>query len=428
MSEIFVLDDQHPEDNAMLQALYSRSPQSVVKQLEKVREVGSGNFMDSFYVGYGHQSIGDCGTTTLYIENVSMLTAKAIQDYPLYNGQEASTRYIDFSQQAIANPLGTEEGRQIQETWMAFYNKNMWPMLNHLEALYPIKEGESPKAYNKAIKSRAFDILRSFLPAGSSTYVSWHTTLRQAADHLMTLRHYPLQEVRDVATATLEKLKEKYRHSFNQSRYPETEKYLALASDTHFYDPADSPLETVCEPNLLAGPWYNLPEFKLRPPMTRLPHRFDALGQVTYEFQLDFGSFRDVQRHRNGVCRMPLLRTRFGFNQWYLDQMPAAMREEAEHTIDLQIRRIAALGAQAEDKQHYIAMGFNVPCKLTRGLPGTIYLIELRTGMMTHPTLRKVAQDMATTLLAYYPELKLHADMNPDSWSIRRGTQDIEQR
>ena len=44
-----------------------------------------------------------------------MLAAKAIQDWPLYSGQEASTRYMDFSNATFANPLNNEAGEQIQE-------------------------------------------------------------------------------------------------------------------------------------------------------------------------------------------------------------------------------------------------------------------------------------------------------------------------
>lgn len=52
--KIVVLDGTdvaHPEDLAMLQALYSRSPRSVVEHLEKVRKVGSGQFMGQYYTG-----------------------------------------------------------------------------------------------------------------------------------------------------------------------------------------------------------------------------------------------------------------------------------------------------------------------------------------------------------------------------------------
>jgi len=44
-------DVPNPEDLAMLQALYSRSPQSVDDHLERVRSVGSGKFMDQYYTG-----------------------------------------------------------------------------------------------------------------------------------------------------------------------------------------------------------------------------------------------------------------------------------------------------------------------------------------------------------------------------------------
>src|SRR5688500_9259492 len=123
--EIYVYDEFDPESIAMMQALYSRSPKSVTDHVNKVREVGPGKFMAQFYVGYGHKSIGDCGTTTLFFENVSLLAAKAIQDWPLYNGQEASTRYLDFSKQKVLNPLGTQAGEDIQDRWMSFYNDYM---------------------------------------------------------------------------------------------------------------------------------------------------------------------------------------------------------------------------------------------------------------------------------------------------------------
>jgi len=67
MAKIFVYDEFGPEDTAMMQALYSRSPKSVVEHVEKVKQSGSGKFMETFYVGYGHMSIADCGSTTIFI-------------------------------------------------------------------------------------------------------------------------------------------------------------------------------------------------------------------------------------------------------------------------------------------------------------------------------------------------------------------------
>ncbi|MBP9828132.1 hypothetical protein KBC55_03165, partial [Patescibacteria group bacterium] len=79
-----VLDGFSPEDSAMLQALYSRDPKSVLTHVSKVLESGSGKFMERYYVGYNHKSIGDCGSTTVCVEGISMLAAKALQDWRLY--------------------------------------------------------------------------------------------------------------------------------------------------------------------------------------------------------------------------------------------------------------------------------------------------------------------------------------------------------
>jgi len=434
--EIFVIDDQHPEDIAMMQALYSRSPESVTKQLEKVQKAGSGKFMEQFYVGYGHRSIGDCGSTTLFVENVSMLAAKAIQDHPLYSGQEASTRYINMSTQPIMDPVGTPESAMIQKRWMDFYNAAMEPTIVHLKKRFPRGESDDEKKYEKAIKARAFDVLRSFLPAGCTTYVSWHTNLRQAADKLEMLRYHPLAELRECAEEMAMALKGRYANSFSHKRYPATERWLEQVGKEWTYDdPATCSEDVTCRSTIRQEDLDAVtPMLMMRPAFGRLPHFLDDLGQISFEFLMDFGSYRDLQRHRNGVCRMPLLSTRWGFQRWYLEQLPDDLRVRAQALIMEQASAIAALPVPDVDKQYYVAMGFNVPCRVARGLPGTLYLIELRSGKTVHPTMRKVAQDMATALAAVHPifdphpHIPVHADMDPNDWDVKRGGQDIVQK
>ncbi len=48
----FIYDEFSPQDIAMMQALYSRSAQSVEEHAEKVKKSGSGNFMERYYMGY----------------------------------------------------------------------------------------------------------------------------------------------------------------------------------------------------------------------------------------------------------------------------------------------------------------------------------------------------------------------------------------
>ena len=210
------------EEEAMLQALHSRSIGGIRAHLQQLIKYGAAKFMRMFYVGYGHKSIGDCGSATIFIEGVSMLAAKAIQDTPLYNGQEASTRYIPFDKQPFYNPATTADGDDILERQRNFYLHALQVMQKELLSRYPYETygdteaSESRTKYKKAINARAFDITQCFLPAGASTNLSWHTTLRQFSDRLLWLRNHPLEEVRAIAEAIEEALLQMYPNSFSK--------------------------------------------------------------------------------------------------------------------------------------------------------------------------------------------------------------------
>ena len=426
MKDIYIYDEFSPEDTAMMQALYSRSAKSVTEHVEKVKSSGSGKFMETFYVGYGHASIADCGSTTIFIENISMLADKAIQDWQLYSGQETSTRYIDMGSREIVDPLDNQESKNIIKKWMDFYNNNQEEVQNHLKNKYPKKEDEDEIIYNKAIKARCFDITRGFLPAGITTQLSWHTNLRQAYDKLCWLKHNPLAEVKEIAEIISTKLKEKYKNSFCQPIIEEQENYREKIMAKHNFLKPQNISEIKMKTNIKNEDLEKFSDLlENRPLKTGLPSFLSELGTISFEFILDFGSFRDIQRHRNGICRMPLLSTSIGFNNWYLEQLPEQVRIEAEKLISEQTQAINNLNCSNEIKQYYIAMGFNVFCRNTYSLPATAYVVELRSGKLVHPTLRKVAHEMYQVLNKKLPALKLNCDLEPDQWDYRRGLQDI---
>ena len=428
MINVKVLDNLQPEDVAMLQALYSRSPSSVEDHLEKVQKSGSSNFMDQFYIGYGHASIGDCGSTTIFIENISMLAAKAIQDNPLYSGQESSTRYIDFSKQLIIDP--TRQHRFIQDRWMSFYHKASPGLLEHLKAKYPRQENEDEKVYERALKARSFDILRGFIPAGGTTNVSWHTNLRQAADKLAWLRHHPAQEMRDIASEIYWALKVKYPNSFKLDRDEISEWKSQVMNKSNYQD-----LQLIYRENEMRFVAVDYMDLHInsnakellssRPKGAVLPHYMNEFGTINSNFLLDFGSFRDLQRHRNGVIRMPLLTQQYGMHSWYLEQLPEDLRREAEELIAVQNIAISDISDEVT-RQYYIAMGFQVRVSMTQGLPAFVYRMDLRTSKTVHPTLRMVVKEEARQFQTRYEYVKLYADYSKDDWDIRRGTQTIE--
>ncbi len=412
----------------MMQALYSRSPKSVEEHVQKVKETGSGKFMESFYIGYGHASIADCGSTTLFIEGVSVLGAKAIQDWPLYSGQETSTRYIDMSQQAVYDPVKTKTSQAILKRWMDFYTSSGPVVEEFLREKYPRHDTEDEKIYNKAIRARSFDILRGFLPAGITTQLSWHTNLRQAWDKISVLRHHPLEEVREIADTLWGKLKKKYSHSFSHPLFPEQEAYReAVFRKYTYFSPKKfshrfHSTHTLTNKSLL--PYRDL--VKKRPIKTNLPFFMRELGTSTFEFVLDFGSFRDLQRHRASIYQMPLLTTRYGFHAWYMNQLPESLKRKALQLVEKQKIAIERLNVSEENRQYFIPFGFQVPCRFTFDLPAALYFIELRSGRMVHPTLRPIAHAMYLEYKKKFPLIQLHGDLGKDDWDVSRGLQDIQ--
>lgn len=474
-ADVIIIDGLPPEEGAMSQAVYSRKPKSILFQLLQVLKKGAQSFMEVFYSGYGHNSIGDCGSTTLYLENVSMLAAKAFQDWSLYKGQEASTRYLDFGGRIMINPLDGQllanhlyiardmlnekslekiaelfvatipesigndpgcRGAYIQNKWMAFYDTHMPIVKMHVASLNPKDKDQDQTTYDKAVNARAFDIMRAFIPAGMTTLVSWHSDLRQLRDHLAILKYHPADEIARVAKTAIIGLEKTYPASFVQKKsYPETETYLQKrAEHTSYFDDGSNlesenfgitnihKLDLKCLQQEYG--WF----LENRPPKTELPHEIGEAGTVNVHFKIDFGSFRDAQRHRKGVCKMPLLTTRYGFHQWYLDRLPEESRIEAIALMDELVPLINELPCSKEDKQYYIPMGFIVLADFTWTFDQLVYVAELRSSETVHATFRVHAQSIGKWIEEYVPTTKLYVDYSEDKWSYKRGTQDIVEK
>jgi thymidylate synthase ThyX len=436
MARVVLHDEFDPESTAMLQALYSRSAESVETHVEKLKASGSSRFMERYYVGYGHASIGDCGTTTLFIEGVSILCDKAIQDNPLYSGQETSTRYIDFSQQIPIDPVGIPQSKRIQSVWLQFYTEATPRVREFLSDRFPRNAEESKKAWEKAIKARAFDVMRGFLPAGVTTQLSWTTNLRQAYDRLSLLRFHPLEEVRGVAKQCFDLLREKYPSSFSFPEEPDRDAYYQLLSqDLHYSSHTDLDFNEdtfTYDTNIDTERMEQEAPKALteRPLNTCLPRYLSRYGRFTCRFLLDYGSFRDLQRHRNGLCRIPLLGGNHGFKSWYLIQLPGDVRREAETLVRDQWQALARLKVEHRVPntlmQYYYPLGTNALCEIVYDLPQMVYVAELRSGLSVHPTLRAIAHKMHAALVETIPQLKLHTVLSEDIWHIGRGFQDIE--
>jgi len=444
--EITVLGPEYDaETSCMLQAFYSRNHKPIKVRLEELgtdTEAVKKN-LEKWLIQYGHKSIGQCGAFTIFIENVSILAAKAIQDSQLYSGIETSTRYIDFATQEVYAPFDNT----VQKRWLDFYVKAQEPTLKYVAGINKLDLTDTIQY--KTAKARTFDILRGFLPAGCTTQLSWTTSFTHAADRLVQLKFHPLVEVQEIAQAIIDECKESFPFAFagidkDIARYGEYYKEYSLDLNYLIYDESyldffDEALidETdyfYSEPYSPYGPldtnFYtveNTPYVFDRPRGVPLGRGVSYNTRFQMSYMLDYGSFRDIQRHRNCIQMQPLLVPYWGFNDWYVESLPVGLRAEADYLIGAQMEELFGLSETHTEAelQYLCALGFNLPCVLDCDLPQLVYLSELRTSKTVHPTLRKVAKQMANVAKQYVP---IYDDQSEDEIDLRRGKQDIVQK
>ncbi len=317
---------------------------------------------------------------------------------------------------------------EIQERWLTFYRGSQEAVKQHLREQFPAHEGEDSKVYERAINARAFDILRSFLPVGMPTNVSWTTSLRVARDHLSALTQHPDRDVRLVATQALDGLAETFPGSF--AKRVDDEKLASLGTVLALLPQLTDRYRHVTEPSVThtmdleaLGPEF-LAWLGQRALFTEIPSALKQFGSISVRALLDYGSFRDIQRHRAVTIPVPVLDVDLGFEAWYLDQLPPDLRVQAEALIHIQTTALQAI-EDRYDRQLATAMGFRVPLVITGGLPGTVYYIELRSRTDVHPTLRDLMRVVGGVLQEHLPKVNIHVDRNTDDFSRRRGTSTI---
>lgn len=432
-----------PEALSMLQAFYSRSIQGIN---ERLAELGTDlsrvkNSLHQFYVGYGHASIADCGDVVLFIEGVSLPTAKAIQASALYNGQECSTRYIKMDVDALP---ATGHMR----SWGKLHQEVLAATLEGIKLSYPRDQypDVSDQRWQNAVAAHAFDIARGWLPAGIKTNLSWSTTLRKAVEESTVLLAHPLREVRELAAiirstvfATYPNVKPDEREQIRQEA--ETS-WLASLPHRFWYAPA--------ERTIASGPQvtYQMPEHNdvlqgvvrlaldTRPPRTPVPAVLNNIMTFTVSGMIDYGSWRDFQRHRPQRGYTPELTPLLGMHPWYLEQFEhyasvanrADLIREVKNTTAFLYAAMQNTWNDSIDEERVLScpLASMVNYRYKMDLAQAIYFAELRSGPTVHPTLRPIAQEVGRTLSEL--GMRNYVDMSPSVFSLRRGSQTITKR
>ena len=422
-----VLDHLAPDVGAMVMAKYSRDLGFIADRIPDSQESAEQHrsALRKFYIGFSHSSIGNLATSSVFTEQISMLAAEAIVNHPLYAGQWSSSRYLDFAKQPmVSNSL---EVTIWQEKWRAFYLKAIPLTQEMIKEQFPFESNSTEDTernrtiWENTIKARAFDICRGLLPAGVTTKGATYGAATLFNPHFGQLLHHPLQEVKEIAKEVLTQFGAKYPDAANSvEKQFERYKYMSDTNE-YFYSDEVGAKGLVDMSTMSAKDKERIG--KSREKFEEIPKYINDKTRFVYSDYIDFGSYRDLHRHRKGAITMPILGIEYGFHSYYLDNLPKELQDELGGLLSDFEAWYKASPIAAIDKSYAVCMGFVVPFSYTCDLNQVLYINELRSSKTVHQTLRNVCHRWSQQLWTIYPQLQLNIDWDVENFSLRRGQQ-----
>lgn len=195
-----------PEIQAYAMAKYSRSAQSMLGSIGELSAQRAEQFLNTFYFQYGHRSIADLAHLVFGVEDVSILAAIRVVDEPLWDGQERSTRYQPFMKTGYYTPeelTGEARARyqQAADRLFAAYAGLTEKLLTVLRERVQRPDELEPKAFERTLRARAFDVSRGLLPLATITSLGQVVSARVLERQISRLLSDPLPEVQRIGEA-----------------------------------------------------------------------------------------------------------------------------------------------------------------------------------------------------------------------------------
>jgi thymidylate synthase ThyX len=419
-------------------------------------------FHEKWVVGYGHASVAEHAVVHLAIEDVSIIATKIIEDSRLASYTEKSTRYVLFDDDRFYRVprLMSSPYASLYEDTVRFllktYGTLVPPLVEHIKATVPQRGGQSERAHDTACRAKAYDLLRYLIPACTLTNLGMTINAR-ALEHLLTkLFSHPLDEVRHVAVLMKQEAMKIVPTLLKYADYnvylAETEQALQQLSrevltretaiDTptvslvRYPDDAEEQLTAailyryshlawrqVCEQVSKLSPTRRqdiIDEYLKRrgphdQPLRALEHLY-----YTFDIVLDFGAFRDIQRHRMATqtrqdlsidygYSLPEELIAYGLQQPFVDGMARAADAYTQIAAEFPL-----------EAQYVLPLAYRVRVLFTWNLRELCHFIQLRSAKQGHPSYRSIAQLVYRELERVHPVLARYIRVDLADYSLGR--------
>ena len=392
-------------------------------------------FLGEFAVKHGHNSIKEGAFISYVVEGVSIITAKALENDPLFHGQELSTRYKSFAKQkvplpsALAKSIIADELQKYFELSLPNYLHETQAMNDYQQKTFPKPADISPQGWKQVLNAATFDNARYLLNAGITTQLGIVEDARTLERKLRNMLVFPFGETREVAKEIIEKAKIELptliTHVEPNNYLKETEFVITLLQDSILgkgtrsapasrvqFLHATHDLENKLVANILYAEgrhdhsWQNVYDKVKTLTAERkkqvLQQVFERLGRhdepvhtlrgarIAFEIFPDFGAWRDIQRHRRCNQTFPLPTCNYGYDTPWLVKEAGLEKHYNEH-----MERTAEMFEKArkispEEAVIVPALGFRVKQTVDADIEELVYMWWLRTTEHGHFSYRQI--------------------------------------
>ena len=404
---------------------------------------------DRVFLEYGDDSVAQLGGVHLACEQASNLLTKVLEWGRLMSYLEQSTRYIPYDTRlegryrfhrptrVLESELGLRYVADMDSLFDA-YSASLPRLIEWARDTYPKEPGESDFVYKQTIKARACDAARGMLPAATFSNVGIYGSGQAFEGLLLRMRAHPLPEARTYAELMLTELRkvvpsfltrlDRADRGVAWTRYlartrVETEAVVSRVFAPEAVEPRpavtlvdfdpdgeDKVLSAVCfshvdlpEDQILAGVRRLSTEDRselLRAYVgDRTNRRYKpgrAFERTSYRFDvlLDYGAFRDLQRHRMLTIEWQALSPEHGYD--LPDGIEAAGLTD---TFDEAMGRSAdlydAIAERFPEEAGYaVSLAYRVRFAMQMNAREAMHILELRTSPQGHSAYRRVCQEM----------------------------------
>src|SRR5437762_1589883 len=169
---------------------------------------------ERIFLGYGDDSVAQLGGMHVACEWVSNVLTKVLQRPRPAAYLEQSTRYIAYDRPMEGvggyryhrdDALG-HEYEQAMDALFDIYARALPAVQAWAAERFPMGEGDSPAAHQRAIKAKALDLVRGLLPAASLSHMGIYATGQTYEQLILHLLAHPLPEARSYGTMILDEV------------------------------------------------------------------------------------------------------------------------------------------------------------------------------------------------------------------------------